>query len=46
LFQELVSITLPPEESPDSAKGHVSVLGNLNHKLVCVPDMETLLGAS
>ncbi|XP_076825190.1 DNA-directed RNA polymerase III subunit RPC4-like isoform X1 [Clavelina lepadiformis] len=41
--EELVSIRLPPDGSPDTAKGHLSVLGNVENKVVCIPDMSSLI---
>nr|CAB3265033.1 DNA-directed RNA polymerase III subunit RPC4 [Phallusia mammillata] len=41
--EELISVKLPPEDSPSDIKGHVSVLGSVDHKLICCPDIESLL---
>ncbi|XP_078492707.1 DNA-directed RNA polymerase III subunit RPC4 [Ciona intestinalis] len=41
--EELVSIRLPPEGSPDTSRGHMSILGSVNEKIVCVPDIASLL---
>jgi len=42
-YEELVSIRLPPEGSAEDAKGHLSILGQIKDKVVCVPDMKSLV---
>lgn len=42
-YEELVSIRLPPEGSAEDAKGHLSILGQIKDKVVCVPDMTSLV---
>uniref|UniRef100_H2Z3E8 DNA-directed RNA polymerase III subunit RPC4 n=1 Tax=Ciona savignyi TaxID=51511 RepID=H2Z3E8_CIOSA len=41
--EELVSIRLPPEDSSESSKAKLSILGNVEDKLVCVPDIQSLV---
>nr|CAB3265032.1 DNA-directed RNA polymerase III subunit RPC4 [Phallusia mammillata] len=35
--EELISVKLPPEASPSDIKGHISILGSVDHKLICSP---------
>ena len=39
-LQDLVSV------KTDMDSGHMTVLGHINHKIVCTPDFESLLEAS
>ena len=41
-----MSVRLPPEGSGDTAKGHLSVLGEVGRKVVCVPNMTNLVKAT
>lgn len=38
--QDLASLTVTPEEG-----GHLTILGQVPHKLICLPDVQALLGA-
>ena len=41
-FQDLVSVKIDPSQQ----SGDMTVLGHVNHKLVCTPDFEHLLNST